>query len=862
MNSKKNSFNNYYLYILIFILIVNFIAFLYGTGLTNDDDVGFSVSNYNDLINLAIRQGRIFYIKSFDIIIPYLFDNELYYQSIKIFSFILLFFTISYTLNYFTDIKNIGVFSFILQITLVQNSWGFNLPLGYPLFFTAASVYFLISLIILDKLVNKFNLMLLTIFYLLNFYFLTEFFLQFTFLYAIIIWRQLKNPEIKKIIKLLIMAYLPSLIFIISYIIFRSLYTSAYLGNQMSSNSLNINNIIKVLTTLSFSSLPLLTFFSYKLYNISDLINKIKLEWIINAIIIFFISFNVLKENKKTISLKNFIIFFLIFAILFFIPNFLISLTQKYQHEVINLGLSSYVYTFFSYLAFIGIFSLTALFISSYIKQKRFFALLTSLIVAFSVLLVNYTNHYITMEIKLSHEKVKLFNYLIKSKVFSELPDQTLINTTSFFGNKIEIHNDNLNRLVKAKTGKNIFFTQQPSDYNYKLFFNQEDSAMNQYFILQKKDENIMRLFYSGKSLNNTFYLNGFTQEPYSDVLIGSQKFKSNGKKFFSVLIKPEYKGLERESEKNFNYLKINFNQAIEPENINISFFPGNLKVYSPAELLSAQGCYESEKTLRWCGKQNNAKFVILNKNKENIFNINFKVSSITDRHIQIKINDNFIDAINIPALEEVSVNLDNITLHSGENIMEISTDAPPVKPHKEDSRLLTFSIAEFTIDEDSTGLCDNNNIKKSSSNASANKNQKPFSTPFNFSKEQLPSYVSDITGFSYQEEWGRWTDANLSSSAKIKFNSFLPEKFTLEIKAIAFETNAHNYVKIRIKETEKTFYIKDTGKNIYQINFDGIISSDTIEIIPPHPVSPKDINLADDPRKLGLGLIHLKIIE
>ncbi len=127
------------------------------------------------------------------------------------------------------------------------------------------------------------------------------------------------------------------------------------------------------------------------------------------------------------------------------------------------------------------------------------------------------------------------------------------------------------------------------------------------------------------------------------------------------------------------------------------------------------------------------------------------------------------------------------------------------------------------------------------------------------FRRPGYPNFVADVSGISTPESWGRWTDANLSPTAKIRFKEPLPTQFLLTLDAIAFASNIGGNVIVRAGDTEQSFVAKPESAT-YNLTFNLKTPSDTIEIIPPKPASPSELNQSGDSRKLGIGLITLKI--
>jgi phosphoglycerol transferase len=130
------------------------------------------------------------------------------------------------------------------------------------------------------------------------------------------------------------------------------------------------------------------------------------------------------------------------------------------------------------------------------------------------------------------------------------------------------------------------------------------------------------------------------------------------------------------------------------------------------------------------------------------------------------------------------------------------------------------------------------------------------------FKKQGYPDFLAEVWGMSGHEPWGRWTDAGAGPMAKFRFKQALPRKFTLEITADAFGPNKGAPVKVRVGSIEKTFVItskKDADP--YRLVFETDNNVDTLEITPPKPTSPNEINPQDgDTRKLGIGFVSLKI--
>ena len=129
------------------------------------------------------------------------------------------------------------------------------------------------------------------------------------------------------------------------------------------------------------------------------------------------------------------------------------------------------------------------------------------------------------------------------------------------------------------------------------------------------------------------------------------------------------------------------------------------------------------------------------------------------------------------------------------------------------------------------------------------------------FTKPGYPEFVTEVAGISSYEPWGRWTDANLAATASIRFRQALPARFTLELSVNAFGPNLGEPIRVKVGGVEKSFvHVDPRSTATYKLTFDNASGADRIEITPPKPVSPSELKVGDDSRRVGVGLIALRI--
>ncbi len=130
------------------------------------------------------------------------------------------------------------------------------------------------------------------------------------------------------------------------------------------------------------------------------------------------------------------------------------------------------------------------------------------------------------------------------------------------------------------------------------------------------------------------------------------------------------------------------------------------------------------------------------------------------------------------------------------------------------------------------------------------------------FSTPGYPKFIEKTSGLSIVEKWGRWTNQNYGPCI-FTFKTPLPQKFILELTAVAFGPNNSAPTKIKIGNIESSILINEPTPKKYTLELSNPNNSKTLEIIPPFPTSPFEIDpKSKDGRKLGIGLYFLKIIS
>jgi phosphoglycerol transferase len=127
------------------------------------------------------------------------------------------------------------------------------------------------------------------------------------------------------------------------------------------------------------------------------------------------------------------------------------------------------------------------------------------------------------------------------------------------------------------------------------------------------------------------------------------------------------------------------------------------------------------------------------------------------------------------------------------------------------------------------------------------------------FRKSSYPEFLKYVSGISQREDWGRWTDANQGEHVLLGFNSPLPKRFALELEAIPFEKNVGKVTQIRVGDQIETIVVDGKSKT-FRLDFENMRGSDVIKITAPSASIKIGKDAGADPRRIGVGLVHLKI--
>lgn len=131
----------------------------------------------------------------------------------------------------------------------------------------------------------------------------------------------------------------------------------------------------------------------------------------------------------------------------------------------------------------------------------------------------------------------------------------------------------------------------------------------------------------------------------------------------------------------------------------------------------------------------------------------------------------------------------------------------------------------------------------------------------FIFNLPGAPQTVKSFSGISRPEEWGRWSNANLAPEVKIEYSEPLPEAFDLVITARAIGPNIHRPIPVSVGEDKQQLNLGEQATTT-TLHFRNPQKLATLVIAPPEPLLSNEGNITGhDPRRLGIGMVDIKIV-
>ncbi len=449
--------SNVFYYISLLVIVIITIYPWFNTGLACGDDMSTYLitrfgKHFSNAKLIAELQGRFQFFITLPIqSLPFAWDNMFVVKLFLVIPVLFCLFLFYRIVLIITKSKELSALFVLLFFVTAQVSRHTSLFVNYPFIFTFSFSLLLLAYLLIHQYQKKKNYRALILSA-----FLFAFGLLFYEMYILFIWFAFLSiiynayQEGKRgfsLMKDVLFQFLPFLIVIISYlsayVIYGHYHPSQYLGNKMAENNTILNSFFTVLWSLSYSAFPLMVydtsrdFFPVRTDLIDGYHNIVpylfahaRVEWIVKSILILGMSYYLLIRIPKT-SYRTILIGFLLAVMLTFFPHIPLALTEKYIFFVTTQNMLGYVTTFFSFFGVLLFLSVvTALLLNltrNFTLLRHITALVVSVGFVFCGFLTDFSNFYITRDIRQANLRLLAVDEMVKSEKFKAIPQNSNI---------------------------------------------------------------------------------------------------------------------------------------------------------------------------------------------------------------------------------------------------------------------------------------------------------------------------------------------------------------------------------------------------------------------------------------------------
>lgn len=650
-----------------------------------NDDMLIALSTYEYWHEIAKRQGRIsFYLAGPLAMLPYLFEDINYLSAIRVFSW--LFFVIVLSAFFSILFRRKSVFPIaMMSVSLLWTNTvgGHNMLVSYPFyFFTTASAFVIFLAMITLVIRGQLAINLIVPSMLLGFVLIIGgeiYFQYFPFVIALIYYQcfeeKIQQAKKRAVLHSVLISFLFSFVVIV---LFRLVYPSQYSGN--STLSFNLTGLLQTFFVLTFGLFPgIQPFLTQKIdyFSISDIINAALVALVY---MLFLLRLRTDIERKKDSNLTGRRILFIGVVFLFALvaPNFLVSLTAKYQNWVLH-STTNYLYSSFSYIVFsIGISS--ALIFAAHLK--RLYSSLVFL-VGFLVFLTQLNNISVGENQRASSARWELFSAVIKNiKTFTSIDSPKIGLSESFFDgipqpyywNQYATKRLGFEGEIIKGAGGNLLMSYVPSAKYGSILLVGSDKSVD--FMITSQRCDVQRPCYVtglGEDSENLI-INGASTGGVRKVTLTNEWGKAEGVYFYRI-----QPGVPREKIISFSY----FNMAQEWEKTTFVNFD--------------RGVYDLETSnnsnWRWAKTPVELK-IGSTSNEERDFEI--EITPAKNMVLVMKLNG-AKQRVPAKAGERQTIALRSIFPKEG-LVLTIDSDEEPVQLNSKDPRLFSFAITSMRM--------------------------------------------------------------------------------------------------------------------------------------------------------------------
>lgn len=131
------------------------------------------------------------------------------------------------------------------------------------------------------------------------------------------------------------------------------------------------------------------------------------------------------------------------------------------------------------------------------------------------------------------------------------------------------------------------------------------------------------------------------------------------------------------------------------------------------------------------------------------------------------------------------------------------------------------------------------------------------------FSRAGLPEWVRSTHGFSGRDGWGRWTDENLGTTARLTFNQRFDGDVCVDTTIRAIPWVVGDTITLRMGQSEQPLRIQSEEATEYRVQLTGLQGAEQLDfVLPPKlPAVIQRWQSSKDWRRVGINVANLKLV-
>ncbi|MBN8481199.1 MAG: hypothetical protein J0L88_06355 [Xanthomonadales bacterium] len=482
-------------YGLVAIVVIAFLGAIAGIGFVTLDDRWYaswvwSHSWMESAYALAAEHGRLLKLSSYTFFAPYLVDKVAYRVALHLGTILVTAWIAGVVLQRIVRLRRVTALFVLLFFAFAGNSYEHNLFVAYPFAWEFSWATWLLGVLGLIIAIERQAMGPALVGMLVWLIGLQEGFVPHTALLVLVTWAM--SSEGRRNWRYLVPFLIAQVTWLALWIAWRIAHPSGYAGTDVALDA--PLPMVHALVRFSVGGMPLAT-----LWQGADLSMAWRMNGetatlaIVKTVAVFLAAWRIVPNvSQASMGLRPRHLGWIAVTLIgvAFLPNALVALTPKYQQWA-EFGVHAYLYSHFSYFAWVGLATLVAVIVHRAWPSTLFSAVIGAVIAAVS-LVTDMANARFNLEQREYARRWDTMESMMQSEAFRALPDGAVVYMADF-GITYSARGDAeyWTAVARARTAKRVEFTSDPSvlksapaGATFFAYLHDEPRSSNQYAVL------------------------------------------------------------------------------------------------------------------------------------------------------------------------------------------------------------------------------------------------------------------------------------------------------------------------------------------------------------------------------------------